>query len=94
MQASNALLKLPERRPQTLQTDNHVSVMHDSQVVTPGLRVSVPSTPEQAEVLPPTAKAGKAGSSATERPEELLPEIISFLKQSPHIRGVAKAVQV
>ena len=61
------------------------------QVMTPGIRVNVPSTPEQLEVQP---SATKASGTATERPEELVPDIIAFLKHSPHIRGVAKAVQV
>ena len=64
------------------------------QVAATEVRVCVPSTPEQDEAPSLTVKASKPGPASLERPEELVPELVAFLKGHPEIRGVAKAVQV
>lgn len=54
----------------------------------------MPATPEQTEAQPSSVKAAKANSSSMERPEELVPALISFLKAHAELKGVGKAVQV
>lgn len=42
----------------------------------------------------PSGNAGRPSGPAGERPEELVPNLIQFLKGHPHLRSVPKVVQV
>lgn len=65
-----------------------------AQIATPGLRVTLPVTPDQSEKPPVAARQSKPSGTSGERPEELVPEIVQFLKEHPEIRAVPKVVQV
>lgn len=67
---------------------HHPQVLSDAKVV-------VPPTPDQEEGPPAaSSRPPKSGGQAYERPEELVPDLIKFLQDSPDIRTLPKVVQV
>lgn len=60
------------------------------QVVTGTAKVTLPA----AAAEPEAGRAGSAAAQAGERPDELVPELVSFLKEHPEIKAVPKVVKV
>lgn len=60
------------------------------QVLRNDIRATLPPDPN-AEAAP---KASSKPAKTDERPEEMVPELVKFLKAHPELKAVSKAVQV